>query len=534
MLDILRRNAKSVLTYVLFGIIIVVFVVSFGPGSRGCSDVRVTQSSWAARVNGEPLSGADFEQAYASLFRSWQARAGQGFTRELAEQMGLRRVAMDQLIEREMLVQEGEKLGIAVTDEELEKAIWQSPGFHVDGRFNKELYQRAVSAAYGTPARFEARMRRDLLAQKVLALLRGTAQVSEEEVRQAFESESDRVSLEFVRFPLSALKGEVRAAPEQVKAFQAREAARIATFYKDNPDRFDRKKRVRARHLLVRVDENAPAEKDAAGRKKVEEALERARKGEDFARIAEQLSEDPSSQKKGGDLGWFGPGVMAKPFEEAAFSTPRGGLAGPIRTRFGWHAIQVTDVQEPEVVPLDKAAPEIARELLEGDLAQAAARKRASEALALARKGKALGELFPAEPDAKAPGKGPPPVKLGAVVLRPDETGSFGAGSRPNVPRLGPQAEVFADAFAAKGPGLLPRVYDTTAGPVIARVKERTLADPTNYAGRRAEIEDRLRSRREAQIEASWARALREKAAVQVNQAYLAGPVDLPPVQLDE
>jgi peptidyl-prolyl cis-trans isomerase D len=532
MLDILRQNAKSVLTYVLFGIIILVFVVSFGPGSRGCSDVRVTQASWAAKVNGETLPGTEFEQVYASLFRSWQER-GQGMTRELAEQLGLRRMAMDQLVEREILIQEAGRLGIALTDEELEKAIKAVPSFQVDGRFDHELYRRAVSAAYGTPARFEERMRRDLLAQKVLAVLRGAAGVSEEEVREAYDAENDRAALEFVRFPVSALKEVTRATPEQVKAFQAREADRIAKFYKDNPDRFDRKKRVRARHVLVRVDEKAPPEADAAARKKVEEALARARKGEDFAAVASELSEDPGSKDKGGDLGWFGAGLMAKPFEDAAFATPKGGLAGPVRTRFGWHAIQVTDVQEPELVSLEKATPEIARELLEGDLALAAARKRAAEALAQARKGRSLAELFPPEPDPKAAGKGPAPVKLGAIVLRPDDTGSFGAGARPNVPRIGPQAELFADAFAAKAPGLLPRVYDTPAGPVVARVKERVRPDPAQYAARRAEVAERLRSRREIQLEQTWMKSLRDKASVEVNEAWVRGQPSLPPVQLD-
>lgn len=534
MLDILRQNAKSVLTYVLFGIIILVFIISFGPGSRGCTDVRVTQATWAAQVNGEQLSGSDFEQAYANLFRAYQARAGQGFTRELAEQLGLRRVAMDQLVERELLVQEGTRLGIAVTDEDLEAAIKQSPSFQVDGHFDSEVYKRAVSAAFGTPARFEERMRRDLLAQKVLALLRGTARVSEDEVREAFDAESDRVSIEFVRFPVSALRGEVKASPEAVEAFRAKEADRIARFYKDNPERFDRKKRVRARHVLVRVDEKAPADQDAAAKKKIEEVLERVRKGEDFGKIAEQLSEDPSSQKKGGDLGWFGPGIMARPFEDAAFATSKGGLAGPVRTRFGWHAIQVTDVQEPELVSLDKAAPEIARDLLEEDLARAAAAKRAAEALAQARKGRSFAELFPPEPDPKAGKKGPAPVKLGGVLLRPEDTGSFGAGARPDVPRLGPQPQLFADALAARGPELLPKVYDTPAGPAIARVKERVRPDPAQFAARRPEVEERLRGRREAQLESAWMKALREKSQVQVNEAWVAGSVNLPPVQLDQ
>jgi peptidyl-prolyl cis-trans isomerase D len=533
MLDILRQNAKSALTYVLFGIIIVVFVVSFGPGSKGCTEGRATSPGWAARVNGESVNGAEFESQYAALFRTYQARAGQAFTRELAEQLGLRKMAMDQLVEKELLLQEGARLGIAVTDGELEKAIIENPSFQVEGRFQKDLYLKAVASVYGTAARFEDRMRRDLLADKVLALMRTTARVSDEEVRQAFESDGDRASLEFVRFPLSQAREEVKPGAEEVKAFQAREADRIAKHYKDNLARFDKKKRVRARHILVRVAEGAPAAQDEAARKKVEGLLERVRKGEDFEKLAKESSDDPGSRERGGDLGTFGPGVMAKPFEDAAFSTPAGGLAGPVRTPFGWHAIQVVQVQEPEVIPLERAAPDLARELLQTDRARALAGKLAADALARLKAGKPLAEQFPAEPDPKARKKGPAAVKLGTLVLRPDETGSFGAGARPNVPRIGPQDDLFADALAATGPGVLPKVYDTPAGPVVARVKDRVRPDPAQFAARRADIEARLRSQREAEIESGWMKALRERAKVQVNEAYIRGEVSAPPVQLD-
>ncbi|MBI5069770.1 MAG: SurA N-terminal domain-containing protein [Deltaproteobacteria bacterium] len=533
MLDILRQNAKSTLTYALFGIIIVVFVVSFGPGSKGCSDARVTQASWAAQVNGVDVSGADFEQYYAGVFRSYQARAGQGFTREVAEQLGLRKVTMDQVVERELLIQEGARLGIVVSDEDLSRAIQQMPSFRVNGAFDKDAYERAAAATFGSAKRYEDRLRRDLLAQKTLALLRETSQVSGEEVRQAFDAESDRVDLEYVRFPTAGLRAAARPTAAEVQAFQARNGERIGKYYKDNAARFDRKKRVQARHILIRADEKAPADVDAAAKKKADEALARIQKGEDFARLASQLSEDPGSKERGGDLGWFGSGVMAKPFEEAAFAAQKGALTGPVRTRFGWHVIQVTGVQEPEVVPLEKAAPEIAGEMLQEDLARAAALKRAEEALAQARKGKGFGELFPPEPDPKAARKGPAPVKLGGELVRPDETGPFGVGTRPTIPRLGAVPALFDDAFAATGARLLDKVYDSPGGPVIARVKSRQRPDPAQFAARKGDVEVRLRARREAQVEQAWMKALREKADVKVNQAYLRGEVTLPPVQLD-
>jgi len=193
----------------------------------------------------------------------------------------------------------------------------------------------------------------------------------------------------------------------------------------------------------------------------------------------------------------------------------------------------VTGVQEPEVVPLEKAAPEIAGELLQEDLARAAATSRAEGALAQARKGKSFADLFPPEPDPKAARKGPAAVKLGTELVRPDETGPFSVGGRPTIPRLGALPALFDDAFAAAGPRLLDRVYDSPAGPVIARVKQRQKPDPAQLVARKGDVETRLRARREAQVEQAWMRNLRDRSRVTINQAYLRGEVNLPPVQLD-
>jgi len=534
MLDILRTNAKNALTYVLFGIIILVFV-AFGPGSRGCGDARSSGPAWAAQVNGVAVTAADFDQAYATALRSLLSR-GQQITREQAESLGLRRMALEQLVEQRLLEQEAARVGLVVTDEELKQAILKNPAFNADGRFQHETYRAIARENYGSETRFEDQMRRSLLATKVLALLRSSARVSEEEVHQAFTSEGDRANVEFVRFPLAAAREAVKPSAEEAKAFQDRNGARIEAFYKENAARFDKKKRVRARHILVRAGEKAPAAEVDAAKAKAEGALARARKGEDFGALAKALSDDPGSKESGGDLGWFGVGVMARPFEEAAFAAAAPGLVGPVRTSFGWHVIQVLEIQQAEVVPLERATSEIAGELLQGDRAKELVARLATDALARLRAGKTLAELFPAEPapDAKGKAKGPPPVKVGSAVVRPDETGSFGAGQRPNLPRLGPQPDLFGDALAASGPQVLGKVYETASGPVVARVKERKLPDEKLYAAQRADVEARLRSQRQAELDGAWMRALREKASVKLNEAFARGPVAAAPLQLDD
>jgi hypothetical protein len=80
---------------------------------------------------------------------------------------------------------------------------------------------------------------------------------------------------------------------------------------------------------------------------------------------------------------------------------------------------------------------------------------------------------------------------------------------------------VAAAAAGAQGPGLLPQVYDTPQGPVVARVKERQRPDESQFSAKEGEIAERLRTRREGEIEQAWVAALRQQADVKVNDALL-------------
>ncbi len=528
MLDTLRANSRSVLTYVLFGIIIVVFVVSFGPGSKGCGAGGRTET-WAAKVNGETVTPTEFDQQFGQLLRIYQQQ-GVGDMGGLL-QARLRQMAMDQVVQRELVEQEGRKQGIVVSDEEVAAAIKALPGFQSNGQFDMDLYKRAVSNAYGAPSKFEERLRRDLGYQKMLALLRETAKVSDEEVKDAWLAENDRASLEFARFSTSLARADAKPTDAQVKDFLAANGPRVDEFYKNNPGRFDKKKRVRARHILAKVGEKASSSEQDAAKKKIEALADRVKKGEDFAKVAAEASDDPGSKDRGGELGFFGPGVMAKAFEDAAFKLKAGELSGPVKTQFGWHLIQVEEVQEPEVVPLEKARPEIARELLDGDLAAKLARQEAEDLLKKLQAGKSFAEALPAE-EAKGKGKAEP-VKLGGQTVKADETGPFTVASAPNVPRVGPAPDLFADAVKANAGQLLPKVYDTAGGAVVARVKERTRPDPAKFAERKADVETRLRLRREAELEQAWVEDLRKRSRVETNKAFVLGEVRAAPVELE-
>ena len=128
-------------------------------------------------------------------------------------------------------------------------------------------------------------------------------------------------------------------------------------------------KEVKARHIMKMVPrgDNNPDSLDAAKRAEIE-AVAAVATAENFAELAKSESEDRGSSVRGGDLGWFGMGMMVKPFEDAAFSLKAGEISKPIRSQYGWHIIYKED--ERGIQPLDSMRTQIQRQVLRDERSQ--------------------------------------------------------------------------------------------------------------------------------------------------------------------
>ena len=113
-------------------------------------------------------------------------------------------------------------------------------------------------------------------------------------------------------------------------------------YYDQHQDEFKRPEQIQARHILIKVDDKRP---DAQAKQEIDKIRQQIAGGADFAKVAGEVSEDTGSKVKGGDLGFFGRGQMVKEFEDAAFNAKVGELAGPVKSPFGYHLIQVLDKQ---------------------------------------------------------------------------------------------------------------------------------------------------------------------------------------------
>ena len=521
MLDVLRSNAKSTFTWIIVVGIIVVFAVNFGPGSlsRRAPSEGGGNETYAATVNGAVISVSDWERHYVQLASLYRAQLGEQFNNEVAQQLGLGSQALEQVVDQTLVIQEARKRGLVVTPGELTKIVQGNPSFQENGVFKFELYDGFAKERYGSAAKLDAILKDQLLFQKMMGAVRATVNVPETEVRAAWESDADRVALSFVRIPLAAAQAEVKKPTDaEVKAFADANAARIQKTYEDERARWDQKRKVRVRHVLARV---APGADDAAARKKIEDAKVRVQKGEDFAKVAAALSDDPNTKDRGGELGFVSEGLFDPAFASAALALEKGQLSDPVKSASGWHLIQAEEVVPAKQIPLDAARPLIARDLIVKDRAKALADERARAALAAAKGGKPLADQFPA-----ADAKGKKAVTLGGQKIAAEETGTFQRGV-PFLPKLGAVPDLRADALAAKKGDVLPKVYETTAGPVVAVVTLRERPDPAKFEAERAAVETTIRNRKEAQVTTAWLDSVRKGAKVDVNPA-IAGSAPQP------
>ena len=130
-------------------------------------------------------------------------------------------------------------------------------------------------------------------------------------------------------------------------------------FYQENPDQFKKPEEVRASHILIAVPEDAKPEEVVKKEKAAQAAAARVKGGEDFAKVAKELSEDPGSKENGGDLDFFTKDRMVPEFADAAFALKKDAISDPVRSKFGYHIIKVTDRKDAEAMTLDSVKPQL-------------------------------------------------------------------------------------------------------------------------------------------------------------------------------
>ncbi len=350
-----------------------------------------------AKVDGTKITERALDRNVDRSRMQLRERLGAAYNPDLFEGMDLRAQVLDRMIRDTVLMDASLDMGLRVSDEAVRAAILAEPAFLADGRFDKNTYERVLRLQGLTPSAYEEQLRRGLLSTQLPRAVSDSAFVTDAEVDAATRLLRQRRDLAYVLLPAGDF------APNEDPS-----DAEVQAFYDQNPDRFVAPERVRISYLLLdaeqlstesaapdeaslraaydaRVDEfmeperreirhillQVPADADADTADGIKAELmgirEQVESGADFADVAAEHSEDPGSAAQGGDLGMVGRGIMDPAFEQAAFELEQGRVSEPVRSRFGYHLIEVTAVEGGEPRPFDEVRDQLAAELGSGE-----------------------------------------------------------------------------------------------------------------------------------------------------------------------
>ena len=396
MFDSIRSHRR----WLMFFMLVLIFPSFVFFGIQGYNSF-ISGEGALAKVDGVPITQQEFDFAQRDRVERLRQQFGPDFDPKVLDTQEGRAAILDGLIIDRALTREVEKANLIVTNDQLRRVLANVPAFQEDNKFSLERYRAYVTAQGLSEQQFEERVRADLrkqmLVQAVLDSAIVPAQVAERIDRVLLEQREVRiltVRAEQYVSKVSVSDAQVGAfydthksdfeTPESVKveylvlsadslAGQSTVSdADIMAFYEQNKGRYGVEEQRRASHILIAAEGGDKAE----ARKKAEGVLAALKANpNDFAKIAKEQSKDPGSAAQGGDLGFFGKGMMVKPFEDAAFKLKVGETSDIVETDFGFHIIRLTEVKPAQARPLAEVRGEI-----EKDLRTQQAQKRYAEA----------------------------------------------------------------------------------------------------------------------------------------------------------
>ncbi|TXI19785.1 MAG: peptidylprolyl isomerase [Nitrosomonas sp.] len=345
--------------------------------------------SFVAVVDGEEIPRREYEQALRDHHERMRAMLGQNFDSAMFDTFEVRNSVLERLIQQRLLYREAANNGFIVLDSQLVKAIRDIPAFQRDNKFSKQQYEELLQARGLTPTIFESRVRQELLLQQFLDGYseNGFApKTVAENVRYLSEVQRDisQLQIDPEQFLSQMIPGEadINAYYEQHKTdYDLPERIRIeylvlsldavaknetvaeeaiGNYFAEHKDVFSQPEERKASHILVSLVPDASEDEKKIAREKAEKILAEIKQHpEEFAEIAKENSDDPGSAARGGDLGFFGRGVMVKSFEDKIFSMQPDEISDIVETDFGLHVIKLTEIKEENQLSIDEVRQQI-------------------------------------------------------------------------------------------------------------------------------------------------------------------------------
>ena len=388
MLLAIRERIMGVVGWVILGILFVAFAF-FGLNSY----LQGNAANYAAAVNDQEISLARHQRAYQQLRTRMADMLGQNFDVAQLNEDILKANALQQLINEELLLQAADAEGYAASNQLVAAQINAIGAFKEDGVFSKTLYERVLGYQGIRPQNFEHSLKQEIIANQYRDGIRRTAAATAAGLSQAFVLEGQQRRFNYIVLPLQSFGDPLEITDQDIEDYYASHSDAFMTaervkvqyleldvstldpgidvdeqtvqeLYNEQAAKYVTPEERHARHILVRLLPDADEAATAAALEKAQGIVARLDAGESFEDLAKELSDDPGSATNGGDLGFFGRGVMAPEFETAVFELQQGERSQAVKTPFGFHIIELVEIKPEVATPLAEVRDQLVDQLL--------------------------------------------------------------------------------------------------------------------------------------------------------------------------
>ncbi len=412
MIRFLQRDNR--LTKALFVVIIAAASVSMvvylipgltGGGATSSDTFAVVYPHWYSRFlsSGEVVT----EQRVQTMARQQiQQRNPQYADNPMIMNFFTQQVGQ-QLVQQQILLAEADRLGIGATNDDVANYLHSGPTGAVifpNGKFiGDQQYAALVNTRLNiSVAEFEENIKRDIVLQRLRAMVTASISVSGQEVRDTYRKENTRIKFDYAVISSDDLRKTINPADDGLEAYFKKNAARYASavpeqrkityfaftpsqlpggipqasqqevqsYYNAHQSEYQSPETATSRHILIKLAPNADAKADAAAKAKAEDVLKQIQGGANFAELAKKYSDDPGSKDSGGELGPSQRGRMVPEFDNAIFSQKIGDTK-IVKSQFGYHIVQVESRQAAHLQPLNEVLPNIQATLSREKISQA-------------------------------------------------------------------------------------------------------------------------------------------------------------------
>lgn len=293
-----------------------------------------------ATVNGAPILLSEYQKEAATAVDFW-SKSQPGSMEDPANVRKVRESTLEQLIDRELFFQEGNKLKIKVREREVENAIDEikarfkkdENGRDLTAEESEEMFRKQLKAEGLDAAAFRERLTRQIMVKKLV----------DEQVKAKVKPPTEEEAKAYFAKVEAYLAQKSTAAPKGMDEDEAAALREVASQVKALSS-----ERARVKRILIRLSPGATDAEKRRAKRTAEEIKKKIDGGADFDTVAREESEDPESAARGGDIGFVLRGVAAPEMEKIVFSANVGDVSEPIATDIGYHLIRVTERRAAE------------------------------------------------------------------------------------------------------------------------------------------------------------------------------------------